>query len=134
MWSTNNGEIFSHKCYVSWCTNNINVFNFHVGHDIPESKGGTIDIDNLKPICASCNLYMSNKYNITEWSKLIDMNSIKHIEVKKHKKINDTVCSNSSNKINNKPTLMTKIKNILPTLPTITLLGFVLNSFRYLKV
>ena len=131
VWTTNNGETFSHKCYVTWCDNNMNVFNFQVGHDIPESKGGTIDIDNLKPICASCNLSMSNKYTITEWSKLIDMkhiNHMNHIEEEKNKN-NINSCD-----YNNKLTLITKIKNILPTLPTFTLLGFVLNSFRYLKI
>ena len=71
VWTTYNGEVFSSKCYVSWCTNNINVFSFQTGHDIPESLGGTLDIDNLKPICGSCNLSMGNKYSITEWSKLI---------------------------------------------------------------
>ena len=71
VWTTHNGETFKHKCFVSWCDNNINVFNFQVGHDIPESKGGTLDIDNLKPICGNCNLSMSNKYTITEWSKIV---------------------------------------------------------------
>lgn len=71
VWTTYNGEVFTSKCYVSWCTNNINVFSFQTGHDIPESLGGTLDIDNLKPICGSCNLSMGNKYSITEWSKLI---------------------------------------------------------------
>ena len=71
VWTTHNGENFKHKCFVSWCDNTINVFNFQVGHDIPESKGGTLDIDNLKPICGSCNLSMGNKYTITEWSKIV---------------------------------------------------------------
>lgn len=71
VWTTHNTEVFSNKCYVSWCDNKINVFNFQVGHDIPESKGGTIDIDNLKPICGNCNLSMSNNYSIKEWSNLI---------------------------------------------------------------
>ena len=71
VWTTNNGETFMHKCFVTWCNNNINVFNFQVGHDIPESKGGTIDIDNLKPICGNCNLSMGNRYTITEWCVLI---------------------------------------------------------------
>ena len=69
-WIKTFGEVFSHSCYIKWCTNTINVFDFHVGHDKPESKGGTIDIDNLKPICARCNLSMSNNYSIKEWSKL----------------------------------------------------------------
>lgn len=133
VWTTNNGETFSHKCYVTWCYNTMNVFNFQVGHDIPESKGGTIDIDNLKPICASCNLSMSNKYTIAEWSKLIDVNHTKHSEGGNIKKINDTT-SNSSNKISDKKTtFITKIKNSLPKLPSISLVGIVLTTFRYLK-
>ena len=80
VWTTHNGEQFMHKCYVTWCDNNINVFNFQVGHDIPESKGGTLHIDNLKPICGNCNLSMGNKYTITEWCKLIIKNEIEEIK------------------------------------------------------
>lgn len=72
VWNTYNGDIYSSKCYVSWCNNIINVFNYQVGHDIPESKGGTYDIDNLKPICSNCNLSMGNKWTIQEWGKLIN--------------------------------------------------------------
>ena len=72
VWNTYNGENYSSKCYVSWCSNHINVFNYQVGHDIPESKGGTMEISNLKPICGNCNLSMGNKYTITEWSQLIN--------------------------------------------------------------
>ena len=61
---------YESKCYISWCENVINVFDFHVGHDKPESKGGKLSIDNLKPICARCNLSMSNNFTITEWDKL----------------------------------------------------------------
>ena len=64
------GKEFEHKCYISWCENNITVFDFHVGHDKPESHGGTLDIANLKPICARCNLSMSNNYTIGQWSAL----------------------------------------------------------------
>ena len=72
VWTTYNGEIYSSKCYVPWCENIINVFNYQVGHDIPESKGGTYDISNLRPICSNCNLSMGNKWTIQEWSKLIN--------------------------------------------------------------
>ena len=64
------GKEFEHKCYISWCENNIYVFDFHVGHDKPESQGGTLDIANLKPICARCNLSMSDNYTIVEWNNL----------------------------------------------------------------
>jgi hypothetical protein len=64
------GEKFKEKCYINWCENDINVFDFHVGHDKPESEGGSLDISNLKPICARCNLSMSNNYTIKEWNML----------------------------------------------------------------
>ena len=64
------GKKYEAKCYVKWCNNIMNVFDFHVGHDIPESKGGTLDLDNLKPICARCNLSMSDNYTIQEWIQL----------------------------------------------------------------
>ena len=69
-WIQSFGKSFEHKCYVSWCENLINPFDFHVGHDVPESKGGTLDVHNLKPICARCNLSMSDNYTIQEWQKL----------------------------------------------------------------
>ena len=69
-WLTTIGKKYESKCYVKWCKNNMTVFDFHVGHDTPESKGGTLDINNLKPICARCNLSMSDNYTIQEWSEL----------------------------------------------------------------
>ena len=69
-WLNTIGKNYESKCYVKWCQNKMNVFDFHVGHDIPESKGGTLDINNLKPICARCNLSMSDTYTIQEWVKL----------------------------------------------------------------
>ena len=69
-WTQTFGKVYEHKCYVHWCENTISVFDFHVGHDQPESKGGTLDITNIKPICARCNLSMSDNYTIQEWIKL----------------------------------------------------------------
>ena len=70
LWLETFGKVYEHKCYIGWCKNTINVFDFHVGHDQPESKGGTLDIYNLKPICARCNLSMSDNYTIREWENL----------------------------------------------------------------
>ena len=69
VWLKYIGKKYDTKCTIIWCTNKISVFDFHVGHDIPESNGGTIDIANLRPICARCNLSMSNKFTISEWNK-----------------------------------------------------------------
>ena len=68
VWITNFGHCFKHTCYVKWCKNDINVFDFHVGHDIPESKGGQTRIDNLYPLCSRCNTSMGNHYTIKEWN------------------------------------------------------------------
>ena len=77
VWIQTMGRTFEKKCYVHWCTNVINVFDFHVGHDKPESGGGTLEITNLKPICARCNLSMSDKYTIQEWCDLSEDKSKK---------------------------------------------------------
>ena len=36
----------------------ISVFNFHCAHVISESKGGELNLENLRPVCTSCNLSM----------------------------------------------------------------------------
>ena len=70
VWIKYNKNRFLVKCPIRWCRNRISCFNFHVGHNIPESKGGKTAIGNLKPICAKCNLSMSNNYTINKFSKL----------------------------------------------------------------
>ena len=67
VWINHIGRKFETKCMVPWCSNKINAFDFHCGHNIPESKGGVTDISNLIPICARCNLSMGNKNTIEEW-------------------------------------------------------------------
>lgn len=72
VWVRYFGKNFNKKCYIKWCNNMIDVFNFECGHDIPESKGGLTTINNLRPICSSCNKSMSNNYTISEWQNLED--------------------------------------------------------------
>ena len=67
IWITKMGRVFEGKCLTTWCPNIITVFDFHAGHDIPESKGGSIDPGNLYPICARCNLSMGDRYTLKEW-------------------------------------------------------------------
>ena len=43
-------------------TNEIRMNNFHCGHVLAESDGGTLSVDNLKPICAPCNLSMGSEH------------------------------------------------------------------------
>jgi 5-methylcytosine-specific restriction endonuclease McrA len=70
VWVTYAGRVFQRRCLVPWCQNTMTVFDFHVGHDVPESHGGATDIGNLRPICARCNLSMGSQYTVQEWSKL----------------------------------------------------------------
>ena len=70
VWKKYFGKKYQHKCYVSWCNNTIDVFNFHVGHNKPESYGGKLNINNLRPICSRCNHSMSNNYTIQQWNHL----------------------------------------------------------------
>lgn len=57
-----------YKCPVSWCQNKITPFSFDAGHNIPESKGGKTSIENIIPLCRSCNLGMGDRYTIDEWN------------------------------------------------------------------
>lgn len=70
VWIQNIGHNFEHKCVVEWCQNRVNVFDFHVGHNISESQGGATNIKNLKRICARCNLAMGSQYSIEKSSKM----------------------------------------------------------------
>lgn len=70
IWITRMGRVFEGKCLTTWCPNIITVFDFHAGHDIPESKGGSISPENLYPICARCNQSMGDRYTFKEWCLL----------------------------------------------------------------
>ena len=70
IWIKRNKGKFEVKCPIKWCRNRITCFNFHSGHNVPESKGGKTNIKNLIPICPKCNLSMSNNYTINKFSKI----------------------------------------------------------------
>jgi len=42
--------------------------DFHTGHVLSEEDGGTIDVENLRPICAPCNSGMGSKHMVA-WMK-----------------------------------------------------------------
>ena len=69
VWNRYVGKRFEAKCHVTWCETVITPFTFEVGHDVPESKGGTTTLENLRPICAQCNRSMGNSYTIEEFSE-----------------------------------------------------------------
>ena len=67
VWIQKIGKDFEGKCKTTWCSNVINVYTYECGHNIPESKGGKTDINNLVPICRQCNGSMGNQYTFDEW-------------------------------------------------------------------
>ena len=70
MWLSYGGPEFDKKCAVQWCHNRITAFSFHVGHVVAESKGGPTVLENLIPLCPSCNLSMGSR-SVDEWSKSV---------------------------------------------------------------
>jgi hypothetical protein len=58
------GEV---PCLCCGCTK-ISMIDFHCGYYISEKNGGKIEVENLRPICAQCNLNMSSK-NFEEFRK-----------------------------------------------------------------
>ncbi len=70
VWIQKVGKVFDAKCSTPWCENSMNVFDFHCGHNIPESQGGPTNVENLIPLCSRCNLSMGDSYTIQEWFAL----------------------------------------------------------------
>ena len=73
VWINKMGKNFSGTCCISWCENDMSCFNFDCGHNIPESKGGPTNIENLIPICRNCNVGMGNRFTIEEWDKIYEV-------------------------------------------------------------
>ncbi len=71
VWLRTAGKHFEIKCPIAWCRNRITAFDFHVGHNVPEAAGGTVDIANLIAICARCNLSMGSHFTIEQWRLLV---------------------------------------------------------------
>jgi 5-methylcytosine-specific restriction endonuclease McrA len=71
LWIKKVGRVFDAPCNIKWCENNMTAFDFHIGHNIPQSRGGSLLWNNLIPICCRCNLSMGSQYTIREWNRLI---------------------------------------------------------------
>ena len=71
VWRHHIGESYKAKCCVTWCTNQITPFDYEVGHNVPHSQGGGIELANLRPICGRCNRSMGDTYTIDQWNRLV---------------------------------------------------------------
>ena len=69
-WIYTCGRKYSHCCPVPWCTNEITVFDFHMGHIVALAHGGSNSLENLIPLCARCNLGMGRQ-TLEEWCQTL---------------------------------------------------------------
>ena len=64
-------NVAKHKCMCCEI-NEIRMNSFHCGHILAEANGGKTSIDNLRPICAACNLSMGTE-NMMDFKKRCDL-------------------------------------------------------------
>lgn len=62
VWRKYMGNVSQGMCYCCRLVELKQLTNYQCGHILSENKGGTLDIYNLRPICASCNLSMGAKH------------------------------------------------------------------------
>jgi hypothetical protein len=121
VWNTYIGEdIGSTECYVG-CKTKISQLTFECGHVEAESKGGFTIVENLRPICSSCNRSMGTRNmhdfmktfgfkndvnnNMFDWTEL---NSIINKSIKDTNENTNSVCI--INKLSREMTIPTSIK------------------------
>jgi len=62
-WMQNCGSCFEHECFVG-CGSIITPFTYECGHIQAVAEGGSNSLDNLKPICSTCNKSMGSMHMI----------------------------------------------------------------------
>ena len=71
VWKKRNGNVMEGTCFV--CNNSLVFDNMECGHIIPHVCKGQIAIDNLEPICKTCNRDMGIM-NLNEYKSILDIN------------------------------------------------------------
>lgn len=94
-------EIGKTKC-LCCSINFITQFDFHCGHIEAKSCGGDLSLENLRPICAKCNLSMGNE-NMIEFMQRLKYNTSKII--------NKDILANQELKPETKPETKPEIKS-----------------------
>ena len=81
VWNKYIGEdIGKSKCYCCKLSH-ITQLTFHCGHVIAEKNGGNIDVDNLRPICQSCNSSMGT-HNMDNYIAKYSLHKTNNIDIK----------------------------------------------------
>lgn len=80
VWNKYIGEdIGKSKCYCCKLSH-ITQLTFHCGHVVAEKNGGNIDVDNLRPICQSCNSSMGT-HNMDNYIAKYSLHKKNNIEL-----------------------------------------------------
>jgi hypothetical protein len=67
VWLNYAGEHFQAKCSTPWCRNIMRAYDFQAGHIQAEAVGGPTTVNNLIPICATCNHSMGTMH-FRDWA------------------------------------------------------------------
>ena len=67
VWLNYAGEHFQAKCSTPWCRNIMRAYDFQAGHILAEASGGPTTVENLIPICATCNHSMGTMH-FADWA------------------------------------------------------------------
>jgi len=59
VWFKYNMDLLHGECYC--CKRSTDAFDFHCGHVISHADNGPMTLENLRPICATCNLSMGTE-------------------------------------------------------------------------
>tara|TARA_Y100000389_G_scaffold25043_1_gene21761 strand:+ start:302 stop:1018 length:717 start_codon:yes stop_codon:yes gene_type:complete len=122
-------EIGKTKCYCCELTD-ITQSKFHCGHILAEANGGDLHVDNLKPICESCNKSMGTSNMLDFKTKLISTNNNMEIDNIEHKlNIITTEYDNIYNHIFQK---RVKLKLVQPSAMELVINGFDSSNNIYL--
>jgi hypothetical protein len=89
VWTEYNGETYKGQCFC--CSREIDNQNFECGHVDSVDKGGLNTLDNLRPICKSCNTSMKTENMFEFMDKYGFRKSIKCIDCKQ-KTFNNKRC------------------------------------------
>lgn len=85
VWEKFNGRSFDGYCFS--CNRPLTFENFHAGHIISRKDGGSATLDNLRPICQSCNCGMGTE-NMYDYIQRLNLPGIKNINSQKELNIN----------------------------------------------
>lgn len=69
VWEIYFGNSITGQCYI--CSTQIKITNHDCGHIVPEARGGHLNINNLKPICKTCNCSMGVNH-MEEFKKMFE--------------------------------------------------------------